>query len=214
MTEDFSVRFEADSSLIGGGAGLTPGSGPELPPDLEPEMTRMVRALAGRLHARLPQGCGLEVGDLIQAGNVGLLKAVKAFECEVGTPILGYAKFRVRGEMLDLVRRQLGRVAPSPVSAANATGDCEQVLPASVESSPQSPLFTRQRATIIHEEVERLPAKYRALVRLRYSGELTLREIGAELRVNESRVSQLHRKALVRLKKALSSRGVCEFSQL
>src|SRR3954447_24661415 len=94
-------------------AGDTPESGCNLPvpPSRAPEMVSMVRALAGKLHARLPACSGIELRDLIQAGNIGLLQAVKAFESEVGASLAGYAKFRVRGEMLDLVRRQLGRNA-------------------------------------------------------------------------------------------------------
>jgi DNA-directed RNA polymerase specialized sigma subunit len=49
---------------------------------------------------------------------------------------------------------------------------------------------------------------------MRYSGELTLREIGVQLRVNESRASQIHRLALIRLRQALQSRGVRMMSQV
>ncbi len=215
MPEDVRSQFVAIRSIKLDPAPVGPeghAEGERFPPELEYDFNRMVRALAGRLHARLPHGCGIEVGDLVQAGNVGLLKAVRTFESEVGAPILSYAKFRVRGEMLDLVRRQLGRDAPAPGALTAGTADVD--VPASADSSPQSPLFTRQRSEIIHEELERLPARYRALVRLRYVGELTLREIGLQLHVNESRVSQLHRKVLIRLKKALHSRGVSGFSQL
>ena len=215
MPEDVSSQFVVIRPIKMAPAPVCPerpAVAVRLPPDLESDFNRMVRALAGRLHARLPQGCGIEVGDLVQAGNVGLLKAVRAFESEVGAPILSYAKFRVRGEMLDLVRRHLGRDTPTPGALTAGASDAE--VPASADSSPQSPLFSRQRSEIIHEELERLPAKYRALVRLRYAGELTLREIGAQLHVNESRVCQLHQKALIRLKKALHSRGVSGFSQL
>jgi RNA polymerase sigma factor for flagellar operon FliA len=188
-----------------------------LPAELKPEMLRMVRALAARLHSRLPQGCGLEMGDLIQAGNVGLLKAVQAFEAELGAPVLSYAKFRVRGEMLDLVRRHLGREgnASGPgLLPGTSASHLEDHLRATAACSPQAPLFTRQRAEIIQAEVERLPARYRAVMRLRYAGEMTLREIGVALRVKESRACQLHTKALIQLKKALNSRGVSGFSQL
>ena len=59
-----------------------------------------------------------------------------------------------------------------------------------------------------------MPDRYRRVVSMRYSGELTLREIGAELSVNESRASQIHRLALIRLRQALSSRGVRTISQV
>ncbi len=211
-TKCVSIRSAGVASAAPSSPNSLAGPVPSLPIELEPDFHRMVRALAGRLHARLPQGCGIDVGDLVQAGNVGLLKAVQAFEVGIGSPILSYAKFRVRGEMLDLVRKHLGRDTRTFSALARSSGDAE--IPASGDSCPQSPFFTRQRAAVIQEELERLPAKYRALVRLRYAGELTLREIGAQLHVNESRVCQLHQKALIRLKKALHSRGVSGFTQL
>jgi RNA polymerase sigma factor FliA len=75
-------------------------------------------------------------------------------------------------------------------------------------------LVSRERAAILGQEVQRLPPRYRMVVRLRYSRELSLREIGVVLRVNESRACQLHRSALGRLRRALSSRGVKGFLHL
>ena len=76
------------------------------------DMDRLVRAVAGRVLARLPRGSGLEMADLIQAGNIGLLQAKRTFNPESGVSLAGYAKFRIRGEMLDTVRRCAG---PMPV---------------------------------------------------------------------------------------------------
>ena len=39
-----------------------------------------MRALAGQLRARLPHECGIEMADLIQAGNVGLLQAARTYD--------------------------------------------------------------------------------------------------------------------------------------
>src|SRR5579863_8225660 len=72
------------------------------------DMSRLVRLLAGRVHARLPRGCGIEMADLVQAGNIGLLQASRTYRPRSGTPLAGYAKFRIRGEMLDTVRRNAG----------------------------------------------------------------------------------------------------------
>ena len=44
--------------------------------------------------------------------------------------------------------------------------------------------------------MEALPHRYQAVIRLYYVGEKTMREIGEELGINESRVSQIHRTAL------------------
>ncbi len=65
--------------------------------------SRVVRALAGQLRARLPHECGIEMADLIQAGNVGLLQAARSYDSGRGAPLAGYARFRIRGEMLDMV---------------------------------------------------------------------------------------------------------------
>jgi len=163
------------------GKSLSPDSISELTTD----MNRVVHCLAGRLHARLPQGCGIEVSDLIQAGNIGLLQATRSFE-PGRAPLAGYAKFRIRGEMLDMVRRSMGRgrFAAPPRAANDDVLDWESRLPATVESCPQHSVVGRQRARIISEEMRRLPQRYRTVVRLRYSLEMTLRQIGAELRVN------------------------------
>ncbi|HZL57375.1 MAG TPA: sigma-70 family RNA polymerase sigma factor [Bryobacteraceae bacterium] len=179
-------------------------------------MNRVVRILAGRLHARLPHDCGIDMADLIQAGNVGLLQAARSFEPERGAPLAGYAKFRIRGEMLDVVRRSAAsaRVIGHGKGANEDGSDLDNRNPASPECSPQNSFFKRQRAEIIGEEVKRLPPRYRTVVRLRYSREMTLREIGAALSVNESRACQIHQNALSRLRRALLNRGVRELSHL
>ena len=55
------------------------------------------------------------------------------------------------------------------------------------------------------EAIARLPERERLVVTLYYYEELTLREIGDVLGVTESRVSQMHTKAILRLKARLSS---------
>ena len=55
----------------------------------------------------------------------------------------------------------------------------------------------------IAEAISRLPEREKLVVTLYYYEELTLREIGEVLGVTESRVSQLHTKAILRLKARL-----------
>ena len=50
-----------------------------------------------------------------------------------------------------------------------------------------------------------LPAREQKVIGLYYYGEATMKQIGAEIGVNESRVSQLHARAIRRLKDALGS---------
>jgi len=186
----------------------------------EEDLNRLVRSLASRVLRGIPRGSGIEMCDLIQAGNIGLMQAVRSYSALSGAPLAGYARFRIRGEMLDMVRRHLGRSSfPAIRQSVRARAESEKpeienTLPASPEESPLRLLASRETAAILGQEVERLPLRYRMVVRLRYSREFSLREIGAALRVNESRACQLHRNALGRLRRALSSRGVKGFSQL
>ena len=53
------------------------------------------------------------------------------------------------------------------------------------------------------EAISRLPEREKLVVTLYYYEELTLREIGEVLGVTESRVSQLHTKAILRLRSRL-----------
>jgi len=56
----------------------------------------------------------------------------------------------------------------------------------------------------IADAIARLPEREKLVVTLYYYEELTLREIGEVLGVTESRVSQLHTKAILRLKARLA----------
>jgi RNA polymerase sigma factor for flagellar operon FliA len=58
------------------------------------------------------------------------------------------------------------------------------------------------------EAIARLPEREKLVVTLYYYEELTLREIGEVLGVTESRVSQLHTKAILRLKARLGGAAV------
>ncbi|MBV9759800.1 MAG: FliA/WhiG family RNA polymerase sigma factor [Acidobacteriaceae bacterium] len=53
-----------------------------------------------------------------------------------------------------------------------------------------------------------LPERYRQVVQLYYGREMTMKEIGGVLGVNESRVSQMHKTALERMQNALSGSGI------
>ena len=53
-----------------------------------------------------------------------------------------------------------------------------------------------------------LPERYQTVVRLYYTNELTMKEIGGFLGVNESRVSQIHKAALARMAEAMAATGI------
>lgn len=58
--------------------------------------------IASRLRERLPQHIELE--DLVNAGVIGLLEASRSFDCTKNPNFSGFAKFRIRGAILDSLR--------------------------------------------------------------------------------------------------------------
>jgi len=69
---------------------------------------------------------------------------------------------------------------------------------------PQGALSATEMREAIADAIARLPEREKLVVTLYYYEELTLREIGEVLGVTESRVSQLHTKAVLRLKARLA----------
>ena len=68
---------------------------------------------------------------------------------------------------------------------------------------PQSAMAQTELREALGEAIARLPEREKLVVTLYYYEELTLREIGEVLGVTESRISQLHTKAVLRLKSRL-----------
>jgi RNA polymerase sigma factor for flagellar operon FliA len=69
---------------------------------------------------------------------------------------------------------------------------------------PEAALDQTELREALGEAIARLPEREKLVITLYYYEELTLREIGEVLGVTESRVSQLHTKAILRLKARLS----------
>src|SRR5690242_1443990 len=213
-----------------------------------------VEALARRMAASMPNS--IDIGDLVQDGVLGLIDAAHRFDEDRGIKFETFAERRVRGAMIDALRRdawprgvrrqrreldaarealrrELGH-EPSMADLAARVGSDEKRLsrtivrintiestsplatgehrsesslpPALVPSEPESPdaayerLETRDR---VRAAIQSLPWRERKVVGLYYYGEVTMKQIGSEIGVNESRVSQLHARAIRRLRDAL-----------
>ena len=63
----------------------------------------LVRRIAHHLAARLP--ASVEIDDLIQAGMMGLIEASRSYDAEQGASFETYASIRIRGSMIDEIRR-------------------------------------------------------------------------------------------------------------
>ncbi len=53
-----------------------------------------------------------------------------------------------------------------------------------------------------------LPERYQKVVSLYYTAEMTMKEIGGILGINESRVSQIHKAALEKMQTVLQTNGI------
>jgi len=92
----------------------------------------------------------------------------------------------------------------------DASGDKVSLLDTIEDESapdPQAALDTSEVKDRLQEAIQDLPERETLVVALYYFENLTLREIGEVLGVTESRVSQLHSKAVLRLRSRLKSSG-------
>ncbi len=81
-------------------------------------------------------------------------------------------------------------------------------IPASPAHSPDR-LFARSELRgKLDAAMETLPERYQQVVKMYYEADLSMKEIGCRLGVNESRVSQIHKGALERMQAALGSAGI------
>ncbi|MFP4162083.1 MAG: sigma-70 family RNA polymerase sigma factor, partial [Ectothiorhodospira sp.] len=74
--------------------------------DLEAARTLVMHNLRFVVHiARGYTGYGLGLGDLIQEGNIGLMKAVKRFDPEMNVRLISFAVHWIRAEIHEFVLR-------------------------------------------------------------------------------------------------------------
>jgi RNA polymerase sigma factor FliA len=89
-------------------------------------------------------------------------------------------------------------------------GPLSNVLADPTASDAMGRLLLEEARTIMHEEVAQMPETERRVLVLYYGDELLLREIAVILGVTEGRVSQIHKRALERLRAACRRRGLLD----
>jgi RNA polymerase sigma factor for flagellar operon FliA len=88
-------------------------------------------------------------------------------------------------------------------------------FPAKDDLNPDVLAGKRQLHEVLATAVKCLPERYQTVIKMYYSGERTMREIGDELGINESRVSQIHKAALDKMNDNLQQSGIkCSASLL
>jgi RNA polymerase sigma factor for flagellar operon FliA len=90
-----------------------------------------------------------------------------------------------------------------PSGAGGAKNDLFEILADDSGVDALAALGLSEARDVVAGAIDRLPEKERLVVTLYYYEELTMKEIGSVLNYTESRISQLHTKALLRLKSKL-----------
>jgi RNA polymerase sigma factor for flagellar operon FliA len=125
-------------------------------------------------------------------------------QAEVGEK-MGVGEERWRRMMIEL--RNVGLV-----SASGRPQDQEDSaapdFPAEAGTQPDSMCSHEQLRVYLRLALSALPDRYKQVVQLYYTDEMTMREIGDKMGINESRVSQIHKSALQKMATALQAAGI------
>ena len=213
----------------------------------------LVKKVALHLQARLPPNVQLD--DLVQSGMIGLLEALGKYDASKGAAFETYATIRIRGAMLDEIRRydwaprsvhRNGRRIAEAIKAIEARtnrdardveiaqelgislqeynnylNDCASSRLFSFDEITQpeegsfdiadpaaiTPSHEVENAAFqqhLAEAIATLPEREQLVLALYYNEGMNLKEIGAVLTVGESRVSQIHSQAAMRLRARLA----------
>jgi len=118
---------------------------------------------------------------------------------------LGMDAERWRTMMIDL--RNVGLISASTLG--NEGDDLPAPdFPSKPETHPDSICAREQLRSVLGVAMKTLPERYQKVVLLYYTNEMTMKEIGGILGINESRVSQIHKSALEKMQVALEANGI------
>jgi RNA polymerase sigma factor for flagellar operon FliA len=211
----------------------------------------LVRAIAKKVLEKLPGH--VELNDLIEDGVFGLIAAAQRYDPARGVSFPLYAKHRIRGAIVDGLRRMdhLSRDMRSKVKKADAStlesepgrdpapgvytwtgvwpeqcgagiapgrAGCSSAKPcepvADAGSRPDVAAGDAELSGVLRNAMKSLPARYGQIVALYHWRGLTMREIGRAFGINESRVSQIHKRALELMAVRLRSKGITSCGSL
>src|SRR6188768_1513904 len=198
------------------------------PRALDPQMSAqlllqyepLVRKIAGGFQRKLPRNVLRE--DLIAAGMSGLWDAIRRHPDGPTDSFEWYVRVRIRGAILDELRAQdwLPRRARAAAEAASGTdayvpppavvrfddvSEWEQNRCLSDASNSEAAVAAKFAQEALAKAVEQLPERERHIVSQHYFRGVKFKDLGAELGVSEPRISQLHSRAIQRLKAIIKS---------
>ncbi len=162
----------------------------------------------------------IEEKDYFQFGIEGLSEAIDRFDPDYGTKFETYAIQRIRGKIIDELRKlqikprnnydEYGNLRYTNVSLdVNTDNDdgysLHEVLP-SQEPKPEEVVTKNEQKELLIEAIKELPERERLVISLYYYENLSYKEIAEVLGITVSRVSQIHTKVMKALKEKLLSK--------
>ena len=154
--------------------------------------------------------------DYFQFGIEGLSEAIDRFDPDYGTKFETYALQRIRGKILDEIRKVQSKNKPysnSDIMAVNlslnkSVSDEDgfmlyEVLPDENEV-PDETAENNEAKELLVKALQELEERDRLIITLYYYEHLNYKEIAKLLGITVSRVSQVHSKILTKLKSKLA----------
>jgi RNA polymerase sigma factor for flagellar operon FliA len=156
--------------------------------------------------------------DYFQFGIEGLSEAIDRFDPEYGTKFETYAIQRIRGKIIDELRKiqskqkvytttdeELYHTTMSLNNSIDEDSNCQLYEVISDES--ETPIDTAEKnesKELLAEAIKKLDEKERLIITLYYYENMNYAEIAKVIGVTVSRVSQVHSKIIDSLKKKLA----------
>lgn len=176
------------------------------------EYTPVVRQIVGGFQRKLPRNILRE--DLIGAGMSGLWDAIRRQGDKRGESFEWYVRVRIRGAILDELRAQDwlprraragaesgGKGVPSVVRFDEISDwEHSRCLAANEDTNSEAAVHAKFTREALATAIEQLPERERHIVAAHYFLGVKFKDLGAELGVSEPRISQLHSRAMQRLK--------------
>ncbi|HTQ72038.1 MAG TPA: sigma-70 family RNA polymerase sigma factor [Acidocella sp.] len=153
-----------------------------------------IKRAALAVKARMPWA---DLDDLLQWGAVGLLEARSRFEADYGVTFQTFAMRRVKGAMLDGLRRSKSfRFAQE---ADEAMVDTHAGAAGTLPEDPLSIMLQTERQGVLVEALRELPREAYQMLALHFYEDLNNREIAHVLGCSEGYASKLRSRSLAQL---------------
>jgi RNA polymerase sporulation-specific sigma factor len=157
------------------------------------------------MHLRLRETV---VMDMIQEGTVGLIEAVERFDPGRGVRFSTFATFRIRGRILNALRRERPAISVEGSGRAEADDSLLERLADPVAADRLSAVEDGVLLQQILGVIDRLPRRERRILHGSFLREEEPRRIAGELRISLSHFYRLQKHALARIQELIAPVGL------